>query len=399
MINVNKLFCIIILLISTLCIGKIIANDPLKDAIQVAQKVKATNGEVVSCDPSLFNDSISIPLSFFCENFEVVKLESSDEADVVPAPAIISDNYILVESAARRPFKLFDRKTGKFITDIGEYGVGPDKYGRIYHYQLDEENDRIYVLPWISKQILVYNLKGELQPAIPLRLASPKGTFKVNFADKKVAVVILPFGELQAMAWEQTFEGKIIKWIAPGHLSIPPEFEYEVSTTHAVDALDLFIFSTTPKIDTLYHYNMLENKLVPQFTFDFKEGDVPTHFFSQTKDYFIGETVVPKKENDTLVTEEPVNRFFIIDKASLKGSYFFVVNDFLGDMRVEWPVYNMSRGYYILNIAPEDLREKLEETLTENNEMSAEMREKMETLKNSITEKDNSYIIYGKLKI
>ena len=398
MINVNRLFCTIILLVTIFSTGKVIASDPLKDAIQVAQKVKTANGEVVACDPSLFDDSLSIPLSFFCENFEIVKLENSEEAKVAPAPAVISENYILVEAAIQRPFKLFDRKTGKFITNIGEYGSGPNRYSRVYHFQLDEKNDRIYILPVLSKKILVYNLKGEPLPAIPLRFASSKGVFKVNTAEQKVAVAILPFEEEQAMAWEQTIQGKLLKWIPPGHLSIPPEFEYDVNTSHAVDEFDIFIIPRAAKKDTLYHYNTIENKLVPQFTFDFKDGALLTHFFSQTRDYFIGRIVMPKKESDTHKTA-PVNRFFIVDKASLKGSYFSAVNDFLGDMKLEWPVYDFSRGYYVLNIDPKDLREKLEETLHENNDMSAEMREKMKTLKNSISDKDNSYILYGKLKV
>jgi hypothetical protein len=398
MISVNKFFRAIIIMFSIFTAGTLMANDLLKDAVQVAQKVKIANGEVVTCDPSLFDSIITIPLSFFCDNLEVVKLESSEEAKVVPSPAMISNNYILVETAAKYPFKLFDRKTGAFITNIGELGSGPNQYRGVYYSQIDEKNDRIYILSILSTQIVVFNLKGEPQPAIPLRYASPKGVFNVNFAEKKVAVVILPFEEEQAMAWEQTFTGKLLKSIPPGHLSIPAEFEYDINTSsNVVDEFDFFVLPRKPKNDTLYHYNTIENKFVPQFTFDFKDGDLSSYYFSQTKDYYIGRIVMPKKEGDD-PHKEPDSRFFIIDKATLKGSYFSVVNDYLGDMKIEWPVYDFSRGYYTFNIAPKELRDKLEETLNENTEMPAEMREKMETLKNSITGKDNSYIFYGKLK-
>jgi len=397
MININRFFSTI-LLISIFSAGAIMANDPLKDGIPVAQRVKTANGEVVSCNPSLFDSIITIPLSFFCENFDIVKLENSEEAKVAPAQAIISDNYILVETASQRPFKLFDRKTGKFIRNIGELGSGPNQYRRVYYSQLDEENDRIYIFPILSTQILVFNLKGEPQPAIPLRFASPKGIFKVNFAEKKVAVAILPFEDLQAMAWEQTFTGKLLKSIPPGHLTIPAEFEYDINTSNSVDEFDIFVMPRVPEKDTLYHYNIKENKLVPQFTFDYKEGDLSAYFFSQTKDYFIGRIVMPKKEEDTPYTD-PDNRFYIINKTSLRGSYFSVVNDYLGDMKIEWPVYDFNRGFYTLNIDPEEFRYRLEEALKENPEMPTEMREKMETLKNSISDNDNCYIIYGKLKI
>ena len=398
MINVNKFFRTIILLVAVFAAGKVMANDPLKDAKQVAQKVKTANGEVVSCNPSLFDSIITIPLSFFCENLEVVKLENSEEAKVVPAPAMISENYFLVETAVGRPFKLFDRKTGKFIRNIGELGSGPNQYRRVYYSQLDEKNDRIYIFPILSTQILVFNLKGEPQPAIPLRYASPKGIFKVNFAEEKVAVAILPFDDLPAIAWEQTFKGKLLKSIPPGHLSIPAEFEYDINTSNAVDDFDFFVMPRVPEKDTLYHYNLIENKLEPQFTIDFKDGDLSAYYFSQTKDYYIGRIVLPKKEGDDPHAEHD-SRFYIIDKATQKGSYFSVVNDFLGSMKIEWPVYDFSRGYYTFNFDPQELRDKLEETLNENPEMSTDMREKMETLKNSISDKDNCYIIYGKLKI
>ena len=397
MTNVNRFFRSIIIMFAVFTAGAAMANDPLKDALQVAQKTKTANGEVATCDPSLFDSIITIPLSFFCENFEVVKLESSEEAKVVPAPVMISDNYILVETAAQRPFKLFDRKTGAFITNIGELGSEPNQYRGVYYSQFDEKNDHIYILPVLSPKIHVFNLKGEPQPAIPLRYASPKGVFKVNFAEKKVAVAILPFLEEQAMAWEQTFTGKLLKSIPPGHLSIPVEFEYDISTSNAVDEFDFFVLPRIPKNDTLYNYNTAENRLDPQFTFDFKKGDLSAYYFSQTKDYYIGRIVMPKKEDDD-PHAEPDNRLFIIDKATLKGSYFSVVNDFLGDLKIEWPVYDFSRGYYTFNFDPQELHDKLEETLNENTEMSAGMRAKMETLKNSITDKDNSYIFYGKLK-
>lgn len=66
-------------------------------------------------------DTVRIPLSFFTEKLEIVKLDSRDEALVGQTGVTISDNYILVHGSQPNPFKLFDRK-GNFLTNIGAIG-------------------------------------------------------------------------------------------------------------------------------------------------------------------------------------------------------------------------------------------------------------------------------------
>ena len=90
------------------------------------------------------------------------------------------------------PYKLFDR-TVKFITNIGSYGQGPNEYQNTYAEQLDEANNRIYILPWQSSKILVFDLKGNALDPIPLCLRVPKGKFRVNTAKSEVTVKVLPF--------------------------------------------------------------------------------------------------------------------------------------------------------------------------------------------------------------
>ena len=47
---------------------------------------------------------------------------------------------------------------------------------------------------------------------------------------------------------------------------------------------------------------------------------------------------------------------------------------------------------------PGDLHDKLEEQLNSNENLTSKMRETMTKLKNSITDNDNNYILYAKLK-
>ena len=90
------------------------------------------------------------------------KLDNQDEALIGGwVRTTVSDNYILVSNKKQTPYKLFTRD-GKFVTTIGAYGEGPNEYANTYAEQLDEAHDRIYILPWQSNKLLVFDLKETL---------------------------------------------------------------------------------------------------------------------------------------------------------------------------------------------------------------------------------------------
>lgn len=143
------------------------ANDPLANSPIVGQYVQVGTDKVMSCDQKLLADTVRIPLSFFAEELEIVKLDNRDEALVGQTGMTISDNYILMHGRQPNPFKLFDRK-GNFLTNIGAIGQGPGEYQMVYDAKLDEANNRIYILPWNASQLLVYDLQGKVLDPIPL---------------------------------------------------------------------------------------------------------------------------------------------------------------------------------------------------------------------------------------
>lgn len=145
-------------------------DDPLANSPIVGQYVQAGTDKVMSCDQKLLADTVRIPLSFFTEKLEIVKLDSRDEALVGQTGVTISDNYILVHGRRPNPFKLFDRR-GNFLTNIGAIGQGPGEYQMVYDAKLDEANNRIYILPWNASQLLVYDLQGNVLDPIPPLLA------------------------------------------------------------------------------------------------------------------------------------------------------------------------------------------------------------------------------------
>lgn len=372
-------------------------SNPLNAYKQVAKQVKVGGNSVVVCEQGILDNTVTIPLSVLTEELQIVKLDDADVALVKETEVQISDNYILVKGSQQIPFKLFDKKTGKFLNNIGAYGQGPNEYLNVYDFQLDEKNNRIYILPWQTKKLLVYDLKGNVLNPIPLYAGAPKGRFKVDTQAEKVVVSILPFTGAPAVVWTQTTQGKLVHAIAPGHLSVTPDYSNEVGVSKTGNAYHFNVFTFEPRIDSLYNYDSALNKLSPIFTINFKSSKLPIHDYCEIPNYYMGSFSEPKQETENITVTQN-QRFYIIDKKTLKGSFFKLENDFLGNTEIGWPIYSFSGEYFVRNIDPGNLSDMLEKVLVENKKLSPEQKTKLTKLKNSITDNDNNYILYAKLK-
>ena len=382
-------FLVVCISVFTDCSG----SSQIGDLQTVAKNV---NGLIV-CDKSLLNETITIPLSFFIEGeLQIIKLDDSDEALVRNTAAVISDNYILIQGMMPTPCKLFDKKTGKFISNIGSIGQGPNEYRVVYDQQIDESNNRIYLLPWDDTRILVFDLKGNALEPIPLCYRVRKGRFMVDTKAGTLKVAVLPFTGAQAVVWQQTLDGAMMNYIDPGHLALPPDFSNEVMAYKEGDFFDFYVFSFMPRADTLYRYDWTANKLIPLFTCDFKELQY-IHSYAESSKYFFGDISEPIQVGPNTTTTHN-NRSYFVDKRTLKGNYFILENDFLGGIEIDYPIYSLGGEYYVYNADPGNLRDELEEQLNSGKDLTPEMREKLTRLKNSITDNDNNYILYAKLK-
>ena len=330
-------------------------DDPLANSPIVGQYVQEGTDNVMSCDQKLLADTVRIPLSFFTEKLEIVKLDSRDEALVGQTGVTISDNYILVHGRRPNPFKLFDRK-GNFLTNIGAIGQGPGEYQMVYDVKLDEANNRIYILPWNASQLLVYDLQGNVLDPIPLCLRCPKAKFNVDLTGGKVSIVLLPFKGSAAVAWTQDLKGNRLGYMEPGHLEAPQDFSNEViSGFNIPGTFDVNILCIMPtRVDSLYQYDDDNSRLIPTF-------------------------------------------HYIVDKKTGKGSFFKLYNDYFGNLEIDYPSYAFSNGYYIRNIEPGNLMTDIENAL-KNQDITSEMRKKLTDLQNTIDDNDNNYVMIAKLK-
>lgn len=358
----------------------------------------------MSCEQKLLTDTVHIPLSFFAEELEIVKLDNRDEALVGQTGVTISDNYILAHSGfPPTAFKLFDRK-GNFITEVGSIGQGPGEYKFVYDAQIDELNQRIYLMPWQSDKLLVYDMQGKALEPIPLGVHCPKAVFKVNPANETLTVAVLPWEQTPAIVWTQDMKGKHFQELPPRHLVVPTNFNSEIiSKSNLPEVFDFSLYCMLPsRVDSLYQYDAAANRLCPVFTFRHTTTDpVPWHGYIEWPNHFVGNfsgpPVMEKVETGTNFT--PGETFhYIVDKKTGKGSYFKLYNDYFGNMEIGSPSYAFSKGYYTWNVEPGSLMTYIEDAL-EKQDLTAEMRKKLTDLQASIDEDDNNYVMIAKLKL
>ena len=392
----------------TACSGK----ESTPKEMPVVAHIEEVNGEQLTvCQYDLLTDTVDIPLSDLVEELQFVKLDNREEALVGETSAVLSDNYVLFLAdryAGNMPCKLF-RKDGTFINKIGSFGQGPGEYvENIYDAQIDEKHGRIYLLPWITDRILVYNLKGEYETFIKLNMRNPalrvaKGTFHIDADKNLLSVVLLPFNHLSIIAWTQDLEGNITHEVPSGHLKLQPTFDWEVIAPKTTDAQSFHIYTYNLRKDTLYHFDTEKGKLLPRFTLDYGEQKIEEHRYYELPNHYYGFAYQKIRKRIALFQVEFETRYFLIEKATGKGNYCRIYEDGLYDREVT--LYNNAstwstsmNGYYHRSIEPLSLLDEIDEALAKHPEWNKEKRTKLEKLKAAIDEDDNNYLIYGKLK-
>ena len=135
------------------CGGGNEAAVSLDNCPQVASFEQVGSNQVMVAHLDQLNDTIDMPLSALIEDLRIIPLDNRDEALTKLGSVTISPNYLIVR-ASQQAVKLYD-KSGNFIGDVGSFGQGPGEYQLLYDEQIDEENNRIYLLPWNAKALWV----------------------------------------------------------------------------------------------------------------------------------------------------------------------------------------------------------------------------------------------------
>lgn len=356
------------------------------------------NGDtVVSCDIEKVSYSFSLKISDLIDSLEIIKLDATNPDYYVKSREVsLSDNYIGIKT--ENQYKLFDKK-GKFVSYIGRKGQGPGEYsGFIYDSQIDEENNRIYLIEMgnVSK-ILVYDLSGNYVEDIPLAYKLHKGRIKFN--DKTLTIISLPWrGDETPLVWVQDFKGNLISETWKNEVAVHPEFSSEIYSNmlDRKNDSEIFIGSVEPRCDTLYNYSTI-NGLSPKFTVNYYDMKIPLHTYYELPHHYIIE-LYDKIEMGIDYTTSTNSRI-IIDKKTLRGGYFDLILDPLGGILYNGYISEAKNGYFVLNIDPGDLKDIINDSKSMLKKYLNERDiQKLQEVDASISYDDNNYIIIGKWK-
>ena len=196
----------------------------------ISCKSETDQDKVITVNLSEVNKKRVVNLSDWVLEPEFIALDSScGDAYTEGGYCCLSDNYI-GKYGSSQVYKLYDRRTGKYLRNIGRIGKNSGEYTNVYRSEINEENSMVYILPWTAKELLCYDLNtGELIEARQLKYNVPKGAFAIDPETGELTVVTLPFeGENEAVAWMQDGEDKVIWEVPAGDLSLVRDYSHEI---------------------------------------------------------------------------------------------------------------------------------------------------------------------------
>ena len=365
---------------------------PKGDGLVSIIEVNGHKISVISLD-NLKPDIVTLPLSSLLDDFSFVQLETNDDAFFKPRLTTLTEKYIGV-SCQREAYKLFDR-SGKFLCNVGARGQGPGEYVLTpYDAIIDDKNELIYLALFWGENILVYNTSGQFMKNIvaPERLNKAKLFLSGN------VLTAFHMAQRNSRAIAYQFDvntGQVLNELAP-----PEHFRVQGIDDEIFNSKNtpgIFDFSHTG-IDTLYHFDVERNNILPRFTAAYASAENPVKTYLQvnndlilTRIYFLG--INPETGNLGYINKGVV----ATDLKAKTSSYVNVVNDFLGNLPVTANFIAFRNGYYVYNVQPEQLMEEIENRLAESSCTENDGQVLRQTL-SKLKEDTNNVVFFGKLK-
>ena len=377
--------------------GREVADALGKCPVVASRVVSAQGDTVVSCRVADVKVTITLPLSDIVDSLEIIKLDNREEALMGNYALLMGEHYIGARYIGK-PYKLFTRQ-GKFVCDVGAVGQGPGEYTNLYDSQIDEKHNRIYLLPWPDRKILVYDLKGNYLHDIPLAFLMNKGAIRVDTERQRVCVTQMAFEDAPDPAvWIQNFGGNVLQRNDAASLKIWPDYSSEfLISSRERDYISFSFHRCAPldATDTLYHYYPDDNVLRPILAVVSQEMGQYGAAINEYPCFYTITLFGKNTDSETLLlyTYVPVKRI-IVQKGTLQGACYELWNDLLGGIKLDG---YLSETGYVANMEPGLLLEAIEKRLQEG-DLSARDREFLAKWRDGISEEDNNYIIYGKYK-
>ena len=395
------LICFCSLLILSSCGGNTKqSKKTFWDDCNVIATRQVINGDtVIVCDPALIRQKKNIPLGLLLEDFKIVKLDNSSEDALISkryAHTYVTNNYIGVVCYSYFPMKLF-RKDGTFIREIGSIGQGPNEYNVIDYIDMDEKNNRIYILPFSAEHILVYDFNGNNYPKIKLPNRLLYGSTIKVYGDKKQVLITQPISpNTEYYVWIQDFDGNVIQGAKQSdYFKNVTSFSESTITRVRSGAIELFNFGWPNGNEYLYHYNSLDNSLVPQFKV--KGDDIDFNIVHELPHQYVVEKARSNGPGDDNVRTLK----YIVDKETLKGCFFDGFETPQGIVYGQYDLlYGMHGSYFTILDFSSEVSESIKEIKEES--LSPLQKEELQKLKSLLPDNEDedecSLLFVGKFK-
>jgi hypothetical protein len=339
-------------------------------------------------------------MSELLESFHVVALDSENDKGIVGmyAAPTLSESYIGIKSSEpNKPFCIYDRASGKFIRSFGNVGRGPGEYTGLYDWVIDEPHDRVYLVPFARSTILEYDLSGKYIGTITVPGLNSQRKMKIEVRDSVITSYILPFMEDSIVVRTFTKTGRQLS-VARNPFGGARTFDNELYVNKNSSASGY----KASNIPIYYCYQHAAGALVPAFGIETSENN---EWWSEVYESPAWQLVKIFHLSDK--KSRPKDYWLIKDRRSGEKFSGDLVNDYLGGIETTNSSYPdpyyfdhsfaFENGYYMELIPAVTLKRLLEEALEEN-EMTPEVRERVEILNASFTDEDNHFLFYGKLK-
>ena len=380
------------------CIWIIIASVAMFNLISC--KSESTDEKIITVNLSEVNKKRVVNLSDWVLEPEFIALDSScEEAYTEGGYCCVSDNYIGMYGSSQI-YKLYDRKTGKFLRNIGKVGKNDGEYSNVYNSVIDEQNSRVYILSWNAKELLCHDLNtGELIEARPLKHNVPKGAFVIDPETGELTVAALPFeGENETVVWKQDKEDNVLWEVPAGDLSLVPDYSHEIVGAFNTEDFDFSISTWGGRVDSLYVVK--DGFLKPIFTMNFLNGNqkaassvLPNHTYTLLPDHIITSVSMPvRRASGYYSYGKPV---FVVTERETEHSY---VADFTDDILNRKPEYlPFTQGYYIEVFSAEDFIKTGKAALSKG-KLSGASKARISEILKAITPESNDVILLAPLK-
>lgn len=380
------------------CIWIIIASVAMFNLISC--KSESNDEKIITVNLSEVNKKRVVNLSDWVLEPEFIALDSSSEdAYTEGGNCCVSDNYIGLYGSSQ-VYKLYDRRTGKYLRNIGRIGKNSGEYTNVYRSEIDEENSMVYILPWTAKELLCYDLNtGELIEARQLKYNVPKGAFVIDPETGELTVATLPFeGENETVVWKQDKEDNVLWEVPAGDLSLVPDYSHEIVGAFNTEDFDFSISTWGGRVDSLYVVK--DGFLKPIFTMNFLKDNqkaassvLPNHTYTLLPDHIITSVSMPvRRASGYYSYGKPV---FVVTERETEHSYVADFTDDILNRKLEYLPF--TQGYHMEVFSAEDFM-KIGKAALSKGKLSETSKARISEILKTITPESNDVILLAPLK-